>query len=70
MKCKACIGIINYNILILVHISFYHNPSLDPSNEKKLKDFGGILDFYVSNDYKHDLEFMQHCQAFYPIDKD
>jgi hypothetical protein len=36
----------------------------------KFKDFGRILDYYVSNDYKHDLEFMQHCQAFYPINKD
>jgi hypothetical protein len=48
-----------YWMLILVHICFYHNPTLQLHDE-----YSQILieyHFYISNDRKHDLKFVQHC---------
>jgi len=49
----------SYQISILVHICFRHNPKYDPYDEeiRILTKYH----FYVSNDRKHDLKFVQHC---------
>ncbi len=48
-----------YQIYILMHISFHHNPTPDPYDEesKILTEYH----FYISDDCKHDSEFVQHC---------
>jgi hypothetical protein len=49
----------SYQIFILVHINFFHNPTFDLYD-----DDSRILikyHFYISNDHKHDYEFVQHC---------
>jgi hypothetical protein len=48
-----------YQISILVHICFRHNPEYDPYDEETR-----ILikyHFYVFDDHKHDSKFAQHC---------
>jgi hypothetical protein len=49
----------SYQISILMHISFHHNPTPNPYDEdlRILTEYH----FYISNDHKHDLEFVQHC---------
>jgi hypothetical protein len=49
----------SYQIYILMHINFHHNPTLDPYDEesKILIEYH----FYISDDCKHDSEFAQHC---------
>ncbi len=49
----------NYQINILVHITYRHNPHPNPYDEESL-----ILtkyQFYIFDDQKHDSEFVQHC---------
>lgn len=48
-----------YQISILVHISFRHNPTpnLYDDDSKILTKYH----FYISDDRKHNLEFVQHC---------
>jgi hypothetical protein len=43
----------------LVYICFHHNPTLDLCDEysQNLIEYH----FYISNDKKHDLKFVQHC---------
>ncbi len=49
----------SHQISILVHIGFHHNLAPDPYDEdlKILTEY----QFYISNNCKHDLEFVQHC---------
>jgi len=49
----------SFQITILVHITYCHNPNQDPHDE----DSFILIDyhFYISNDCKHDSEFVQHC---------
>lgn len=49
----------SYQINILVHICFCHNLHFDPYNEKT--SIFNEYYFYISNDHKHDSEFVQHC---------
>ncbi len=48
-----------YQISILVHIYFHHNPAPDPYDEESqiLIEYH----FYISDDQKHDFEFVRHC---------
>jgi hypothetical protein len=49
----------SYQVSILVHISFRHNPEMDPYNEDTwiLNEYH----FYISDDKQHDSAFVQHC---------
>jgi hypothetical protein len=49
----------SYQINILIHVCYHHNPDFDPYDEKTsiLSEYH----FYISDDYKHDYEFVQHC---------
>jgi len=49
----------SYQISILVHITYWSNPDFDMHDEdtKILIEYH----FYISNDRKHDYEFVQHC---------
>ena len=49
----------SYQVSILVHITFRHNPDLDPYNEDTfiLTEYH----FYITDDKHHDSEFVQHC---------
>jgi len=49
----------SFQITILVHITYCHNPNQDPHDE----DSFILIDyhFYISNDCKHDSKFVQHC---------
>ncbi len=49
----------SYQISIIVHISFHHNLAPNPYDEnlRILIEYH----FYILDNHKHDLEFMQHC---------
>jgi hypothetical protein len=57
MRCKVCIGI-HIKFLILVHICFRRNPTLDSCDENSqiLIEYH----FYIFDDRKHDSKFVQH----------
>ncbi len=49
----------SYHISILVHITYHHNPHLDPYDEES--QVFNEYHFYIFNDRKHDSKFVQHC---------
>jgi hypothetical protein len=49
----------SYQINILVHICFHHNPHFDPYDEET--SIFNEYHFYISYDHKHDSKFVQHC---------
>jgi hypothetical protein len=48
-----------YQISILVHICFCHNPTPDPCDEES--QIFIKYHFYIFDDRKHEFEFVQHC---------
>jgi len=51
-----------YQISILVHINFHHSRTLDlyDDDSKIFVEYH----FYILNDHKHPMDFMQHCFKF------
>jgi hypothetical protein len=49
----------NYQINVLMHKIYHHNPHLDPYDEES--QVLTKYHFYIFDDRKHDLEFVQHC---------
>jgi hypothetical protein len=49
----------SYQISILVHITYQHNPQPDPYDEESWVFIG--YHFYIFDNWKHDSKFVQHC---------
>jgi hypothetical protein len=49
----------SYQIIILVHITFQHNPNVDPYDEGFF--FLNEYHLYVYDDKRHDSKFVKHC---------
>jgi hypothetical protein len=49
----------SYQISILIHICFCHNPGFDPYDENT--SIFSEYHYYISNECKHDSNFVQHC---------